>query len=358
MSEKKSRQLNMEILRIVAMFMIITLHYLDKGGILREFNETPSLFHEIAWIIEAFAMVSVNIYVLISGYFLAESEFKLKKLILLWVQIILYSWIITAIVAIAGGQIIGENGVYDLIPLLLPVTGSHYWFATIYVLMYACFPFFNKAIKAMNKKQHKTAIIVSVVIFSLWNTFLPMTIPVTDNDGMDICWFAVLYLIAAYLRKYGEDIKINKWLALLTYVVSSLLIYGLGKGLLVADMVIGKLGGFAENFYPYNSLFTLAGSLGLFIFFMKTEFKLPKWVGRVTLWASAGCFGVYLLHEHRLIRYEWPKLFNTEKYADTPVFLLNMILAIICVFVAGITIDYVRRLITGLFMKIGGRKND
>ena len=100
MSNTKPRQLNMEILRIVAMLMIITLHYLDKGGVLKEFTLKMGLNRELAWIIEALCMGSVNIYVLISGYFLSKSEFKFKKVILLWAQILCYSWIITAVFAI------------------------------------------------------------------------------------------------------------------------------------------------------------------------------------------------------------------------------------------------------------------
>ena len=132
----------MEILRIVAMLMIITLHYLDKGGVLKEFTLKMGLNRELAWIIEALCMGSVNIYVLISGYFLSKSEFKFKKVILLWAQILCYSWIITAVFAIVTkGAFNFANGIYDAIPLILPVTGAHYWFGTVYILLYLFVPF-------------------------------------------------------------------------------------------------------------------------------------------------------------------------------------------------------------------------
>ena len=134
MSNVSQRKLNMEVLRIVAMLMIVTLHFLDKGGILKEFTLKMGFNDNLAWVIEALCMVSVNIYVLISGYFLSESEFKVKKVLMLWLQILFYSWILTAVFAIVTrGNFNFENGIYDLIPLVLPVTGNHYWFATIYI---------------------------------------------------------------------------------------------------------------------------------------------------------------------------------------------------------------------------------
>ena len=346
MAEKKSRQLNMEILRIVSMLMIITLHYLDKGDVLKEFELNMGLNRNIAWVIEAICMVSVNIYVLISGYFLSESEFKIKKVIMLWAQILLYSWVITGIFAIVTkGNFNFENGVYDLIPLIMPVTGGHYWFASVYIILYLVFPFLNKGIKAMDKKQHRNAIITAVAIFCVWNTFLPFTQPLTDREGMDICWFACLYLTAAFIRKYGEDFKKSKWIYLVLFLIISVCAFALGKGILVVDSMVGKLGGYAKNCYPYNSLFIFAASVCLFIFTQKCNINLPKVLTNIVLFASQGTFGVYLFHEHRLLRYLWPKWLNVSGYADGALFIPHLIGSILLVFAVGILVDFVRRMI-------------
>ena len=353
MSNEKPRQLNMEVLRVIAMLMIITLHYLDKGGILGDFSRGMGFNGNLAWIIEALCIGSVNIYVLISGYFLQTSEFKVKKIITLWAQVLFYSWIITAVYAIVTkGAFNFENGIYDVIPLIMPVTGTHYWFATVYILLYIFFPFLNKGINAMDKKQLKGIIISAIAVFSLWNTILPFTQPLTDREGMDICWFACLYLTAAYIRKFPEDFKLQRWIYFLLFAVSALAAFVLGKGLLFADLIIGKLGGYAENFYPYNSFFIFVSSVCLFIFAVKEKEKnCPKWLAKTILFAAQGTFGVYLLHEHILLRYLWPKWFGVEKFSTTPLFLLHLAGTVIAIFVVGILIDFVRRLIFGLFAK-------
>jgi surface polysaccharide O-acyltransferase-like enzyme len=343
----------MEVLRIAAMLMIIMLHYLDKGGVLGDFALKMGINKDIAWLIEAFCMGSVNIYVLISGYFLSKSEFKPKKVALLWAQILFYSWIITIIYAIVTkGAFNFENGIYDVIPLVMPVTGTHYWFATVYILLYLFFPFLNKGIDAMDKKKLKGIIIAAIAVFSLWNTFLPFTQPLTDREGMDICWFVCLYLVAAYIRKYPEDLKLSRWLYLLLFAVSSLAAFVLGKGLLVADLIIGKLGGYAENFYPYNSFFIFFASVCLFLFVVKSKEKsAPAWLSKVVLFAAQGTFGVYLLHEHILLRYMWPKWFAVEKVSSTALFIPHAIGTVLAIFIVGIIVDFVRRLLFGIFTR-------
>ena len=77
---KNNRQLNYEILRIVAMLMIVCLHYLSKSGLLgNPSRANMTLTAYFAWFIEAFCLVAVNVYVLISGYFGAEKVFKAEE---------------------------------------------------------------------------------------------------------------------------------------------------------------------------------------------------------------------------------------------------------------------------------------
>lgn len=70
MTARKERQINYELLRIIAMLMIVSLHYLSKGGLLGDPSRAKmSATGYAAWLLEAFCLVAVNVYVLISGYF-------------------------------------------------------------------------------------------------------------------------------------------------------------------------------------------------------------------------------------------------------------------------------------------------
>lgn len=338
----KTRQSNMELLRVVAMLMIITLHYLDKGNVLPEFAAMSTANHYIAWLLESFCYVAVNIYVLISGYFLTTSKFTFKKLAVLWGQILFYSWAIGGIFLLTGMAGEGATSLYELIFVALPVTAGHYWFATIYVLLFAVSPFLNAAIEKMSKQQHRICIVVLVTIFSLWNTILPMTMPLADGEGMDIAWFVCLYVIAAYLRKYPEDRKRKGCLYVLGYVLCSALVFGVGLALLWVNSVTGKLGGYATNWYAYNSLPVLFGSVCLFVAFTKMEIK-GGGVGKVINTLAGATFGVYLIHEHRYLRYLWQQWLGVEQNATQPWMILHLIGSVLLVFVVCAIVELVRK---------------
>ena len=81
MMEKAGRQANYELLRIIAMWMVITLHYLNHTGMLPAAGEDMVLSRAAALLIESFCIIAVNLYVMISGYFLSLSDFD-KNLLL------------------------------------------------------------------------------------------------------------------------------------------------------------------------------------------------------------------------------------------------------------------------------------
>lgn len=346
----KTRQSNMELLRVVAMMMIITLHYLDKGDVLPGFAEMNTVNHYLAWIMEAFCYVSVNLYVLISGYFLVTSRFTFKKLVILWAQILFYSWIIGGIFLLTGMAGEEATSLYELIFIAFPVTAGHYWFATVYVLLFAISPFLNAAIAKMNKLQHRACICVLLVIFSLWNTILPMTIPMTDAEGMDIAWFICLYIIAAYLRKYPEDMKRKGYSYICGYVICSALVFLSGLALLWVDELTGKLGGYATSWYAYNSLPIVLGSVFLFVSFMKLEIKGIR-ISKLINTLAGATFGIYLIHEHRYMRYLWQQWLGVEQSATQPWMLLHLMGNVILVFVVCAVIELIRKWLFGLITK-------
>ena len=98
-----ARQANLELLRCVAMMMVIVLHYLGKGNLLAD-PKSPTIYPAewLPWLLECFCCVAVNVYMFISGYFLCTSSFRPGRLIRLWLQVWLYSVIFGLIGALTG----------------------------------------------------------------------------------------------------------------------------------------------------------------------------------------------------------------------------------------------------------------
>lgn len=85
---KRKRMANYELLRILSMLMVITLHYLSHTGSLLEPGERAQGRQALGTFLESFCIVAVNVYVLVSGYFLAEAGFRLKRVFLLAGQVL------------------------------------------------------------------------------------------------------------------------------------------------------------------------------------------------------------------------------------------------------------------------------
>ncbi len=347
---RKERKSNMELLRIVAMLMIITLHYLDKGNVLPAFTQSSTVNQHIAWWLEALCYGAVNLYVLISGYFMVESRFTFKKLIVLWLQILFYSWAIGGVCLATGLVGAEQKSLYELIFVVFPVTSAHYWFATVYVLLFVLSPFLNLCIAKMNRQQHKACIAVVVILFSAWNTILPFTNAVTDREGMDIAWFVCLYVIAAYFRKYPDCIKRKKIVYFGGYLGFSTLVFVFGLACVFTERTVGKLGGYATMLYSYNSLAVLAASLCLFAFFTKINIAGKK-VCKVINTLATATFGVYLIHEHRYLRYLWPQWLSVESNADKPWMILHWLGSVVLVFMLCATIELIRKRIFSLIIE-------
>lgn len=339
----KKREPQFEILRVVAMLMVILLHYLSKGGLLADPAGNMRLSDWAFWGLEALCLVCVNVYVLISGYFFIENRFRLGKIAGLWCQVFFYSVVIAAVCMATG--IADYRQYFDLYNLqffAFPIVNGHYWFATAYLLMYLFSPFMNYAVKEMSRRQLQLVILLLLVPFSFVKSVLPLPLTV-DDCGNSFIWFLCLYLIAAYIRLYGIPFLERKGRALMTYLLSAA---GILAALALAAFLNRRTGHYEyalEIPLHYNFIFILTGSLGLFYCFQTWKVKenaLVRYLVRIAPYT----FGVYLLHEHLLLRYWWPETFKvSEAYGVARI--VHLFLTVILLFAAGILLDILRSLL-------------
>ncbi len=86
---KKERNSALELLRIVAMVLIVMSHYSVHGGI--NLNVLPLSANKVFLRMIQFGDLGTNIFVLISGYFLIYSSYRFQKLLRLLLQVWFYS---------------------------------------------------------------------------------------------------------------------------------------------------------------------------------------------------------------------------------------------------------------------------
>lgn len=338
---KKNRITSIELLRIFAMMMVVMLHYLSKGELLTPLTEKFGTGAYITWLLEAFSIVAVNVYMLISGYFLVESGFKVGRLMQLLCQVLFYSLLIPMILMAVGILEPGQLTVYRLLQYLFPNQMIHYWFITAYVIMYLLSPVLAAGARGLSQKQLKITIILLLCFFSVSKSVLPVKLEI-DNEGYDGLWFICVFLVAAYMRLYGIPFLQKGKRAALCYLGSCLLIYGLTMGVRLLYLRTGRLGNFIHSPYDYNHILNLFAAISLFYAFSNWKLSGEKLISKVILRVAPYTLGVYLLHEHIELRTLWPHWLGATLECSPWMLVLRAFGSVFLVFAVGILIDMVR----------------
>lgn len=357
-----ARQANLELLRCVAMMMVIVLHYLGKGNLLVSLKEGwlyPT--ESIAWLLESFCIVAVNVYMFISGYFLCTSSFKPSRLIQLWFQVWMYSVAVGLLGALTG---VMEETAFDthfLLTLIFPVAMNHYWFMTAYIILYLLLPFLGMAVQKMTKRQLQITVLLLLFVFSLQKSVLPVRLE-TDGLGYDCLWYVCVFVAAAYVRRFGIPFLEKRGRGIALYAGCCLLIFCGTMILREVYLRTGRLERMIQMCMEYNHILPFLATVGLFGAFrrLKVSGKFAALVCKIAPYT----LGVYLLHENLGLRYSWQNWLGADKLLERVPFypymsalgrlglgdsvsglLLHVALAVVCVFAIGILVDMLRAIL-------------
>ena len=324
------RQSNIELLRIIAMVLIVAHHFSFHGGF--DFPTETVTFNRL-WVqfLLIGGKIGVNIFVLISGYFMISSTAKISKIIKLWLQIITYSVLFFAVFTAVGVVPFSFKAV---LKALFPITFSNWWFASTYFVMYLLSPYINKLLHNLSKKSYQRLLILLAVLWSVIPTFL--TVPMQSNS---LLWFIFIYALAGYIRLYiplrtvggGKYIASSAALMLLTF-----------SSVVVFDILGTKYSVFAYHstyLYAMQRIPAFLTALLMFIGFLKTDIGCKKAVNII----SSATFGVYLIHENQYVAaFFWKKLFANASYSNRAILLPYSIAAIVIVYTVCTAIELVR----------------
>ena len=139
------REGNFEVLRTLAMFFIVVYHCLTHGiggaygfDIVQPICFSNLLFSDFMLV---FCSIAVNLYVMISGYFLVDLSFKLSRIVRTWTIASFYSCLITVLFMIMN--FIPFN-IISIGKSFFPISTDAYWFVTQYIGLLVLSPFFVK----------------------------------------------------------------------------------------------------------------------------------------------------------------------------------------------------------------------
>ncbi|MCR4900449.1 MAG: acyltransferase [Treponema sp.] len=338
---QEKRNGKIELMRVISMLQILILHYLLLGGVLDVLKNSHGLRYYVAWLLEAFSYVAVNVFVIISGYFLSQSKiFKPGKLLSIILQCWIYSIGIYMIGCACG--VVHFSLPTLITAYLLPLISGKWWFVACYLVLYGLSPFLNILHTNLSQKLHLGLNIMLGTVFSV----VPSTIFWTGNTigvngGYSLIWFIFLYLLAAYIQKYSHEW--NKGIPwFIIYIIACLMTWGLKVS---QELVIGKV---YWKTYSYISITVLVASVAMFMSFMNSV-QACKETKIDALWRllGKGTLGVFLIHTH-FIPY---KEFLWNKWCKADLFwlshhvgycLIHLLIWVLGIFIICDIIDVIR----------------
>lgn len=320
------RTSNIELLRIIAMILIIMHHYAVHGGWNLSTEMTAN--NVFIQILSVGGKVGVDIFVLITGFFMITANFKLNKLAKLLGQIWFYSLAILLFAFFMGiDTLTTKNIINSVLPL-----GKTNWFAHTYLLLYLFIPILNPFLRSLSEAKYQKILFIITVIWYVVPTFLPWL----DLRPYSLLLFFYLYALGAYIKLHREDFSKNKALHLI--LLGSV---GFVLGNILIDFLIHwKLVSVKHIFYFANdNIFILCIGLGMFLYFLQKKIQYNKTINMI----ASTTFGIYLIHDSALLRkYFWCDVFGNAEYYNSMWLPLHVLTVVTIIFVVGAIIDYIR----------------
>lgn len=336
MFERKiGRSSNLELLRILAIIMIIAHHYSVHGG--WDIPNELSYNRIIVQFLSLGGKLGVNCFVLITGYFMINSKFNIKKFAKIVGQVFFYSVVIMLIFKLFG---ISHIGIRETAKSFFSIIFSKYWFATTYVELYILSPYLNKLINYCTQKENKILITILIVVLSVIPTFSNSLLEI-DN----LSWFVFLYLVASYIRKYQHKFFDKTKLLLVIFTSSYILIM---FSVVILDVLSLRINDFPIDptfLREMNSLPMFICSISLFLYFKKLDIGSKKIINSISLTT----FGIYLIHDNNLVRsYLWEHIAKNNSFYNSRWLSLHAIITIslvffICMVIEGMRINFIEK---------------
>ena len=280
---KKTRQSNVELLRLLAMFMVLLLHAVQSfqwpsGGFLMS---QPRLVHLGFSFVEMISVVAVNVFVLISGWFgIRPTTRGLGKFLY---QCVFCCLVVDAVLWAVGAGTPSFSMLFEA--FTLQQTG---WFVPSYLLLFLLSPVLNAYVETTDEPTQRR-VLISLFVAQSIGAFV-LKIFADFNYGYSLLSFVCLYLLAQYVRRFqlqrlarlrsGFFLLIFFGVALLHVLIGSIALFGFGSKVF-------------QQIILYSSPLVVLQALALLLYFTRQTLSSTL-VNRI----AAGSFAVYLIHQH------------------------------------------------------------
>ncbi|MCR5060183.1 MAG: acyltransferase family protein [Saccharofermentans sp.] len=341
-----NRNISIDLLKVFAIFGVLVHHYCNTTfGAALAFVPPRSASELILYFLDMLAHSSVDVFVLITGYFMAgRTEVSKAKPVKLLIQTAVYSAIGITIIALTGVQ-------QELTPA--KAIGYYlciYWFVFIFIALYLASPYINKALDGLEMSKLRMVVLGLVILFSCFpfatnllsfHAGIDMRWASTitymgDADGYSIVQFVVMYVIGYMLKKtdigkigFGRSFCMFAGVVIIHYALA--IFYRTSYG-------------YVPVLFNYNSPFIIAEATLAFVVFSNLRIRRGSLISRI----SASSFSVYIYHIY-VIKH----LGIESAVTGSPLLMvLHLLISCLAMFIAGWLLSEIYNLISGLVLKL------
>lgn len=318
------RDSNMELLRIIAMLLVMVVHadFLALGAPSQGDLTDAPIEAFTRFLVGGMSSVCVNVFVMISGWY--GIRFRFRRIGKLLFQTFFFVLLIFLVMVWPKDIGVCAAEVKDLLLL------KGYWFIAAYLLLCILSPALNAFCEYASRPLLRNVI---VAFFIYQTVFSYIGNSPWFDDGYSPLPFIGLYLLARYLRMYPNRFSCLKkgW---------DVFIWGaISIGAAILSMILLKHGT-GGRLYNYTSPLILVSSAYFFLLFTKIHFR-----NNVVNWIARSSFAAFLVHMN-------PHFINTyfvepinHWHSTQPGFIMAVLTAgyILCIFFVAVLLDQPQR---------------
>lgn len=331
------RSSNLELYRIIVMFMIVCHHYVVNSGLMEVMGGANSLTRTslFYYIMGAWGKTGINCFVLITGYFMCKSNITLRKFLKLYLQVVFYAVVFYFIFCVAGYQSFSK---VDFLKLFLPIRQiASDNFVSSFIVWWLFIPFLNAIVHNITNRQHQLLVGLTISVFTLYN-YLP-DFEISLNP---ICWFSTLYFIASYMRLHQDSIPKANSTRFWGIVTIMSIIIGVASiiGIIYIDEAYDKTRSPYWLVSDSNAPLALLISVSGFMFFKNLHIPQSKIINTI----ASTTFGILLIHANcaSMRQWLWKDTVDCVGHYDVEIFYIYAIGSVACIFFLCSAIDFVR----------------
>ena len=335
----KIRQSNMELLRTIAMFLVLLVHadYFTLGAPTASDCIEDTLGTSLKVIFEAVSIACVNIFICLSGWFGIRPSVKgFSNFIfqcLFWAAGLYLSALLT------GSSTLSLAGIMDCLMLT-----HEYWFVKAYLLLYLLSPVLNTFIEQAPRSVFcKT--LAGFFAFEFIYGWLFRDSTAHLQDGYSTISFIGLYMLAAYIRRYQPMIS-----RLPSRCYAAFLLLGpIAVTLLCLTPALSGINtaAWGNMWLHYTSPYCILYAMSLLLLFSRFRIQ-SKFIN----WVAASSFAVYLLHANPHIFSRYVEFFaDLYRQTDSLAYWFYTLGYLILVYIAAILADQFRIVLWKLLWK-------